>query len=79
MVGMDWIGLGQDRDSWQLLLNAVMNLRVPENAGNFLTSYQLVSFSRRTLLHGVSKVLEVGGSISNVGTYLPASHLSRLL
>jgi len=27
--GMDWIDLAQDRDSWQALLNAVMNLRIP--------------------------------------------------
>jgi hypothetical protein len=26
--GMDWIGLAQDRDRWQALLNAVMNLGV---------------------------------------------------
>jgi len=30
-----------------------MNLRVPWNAGNFLTSCKPVSFSRRTLHHGV--------------------------
>ena len=32
-----------------------MNLRVPWNARNFLTSCKPVSFSRRTLHHGVSK------------------------
>jgi len=25
----DWIGLAQDRDRWQKLVSAVMNLRVP--------------------------------------------------
>jgi hypothetical protein len=27
--GMDWIELAQDRDRWQTLVNAVMNLQVP--------------------------------------------------
>ena len=52
---MDWIGLVKDRDRWRTLVSAVMNLRVPWNAGNFLTSCKPVSFSRRTLHRGVSK------------------------
>jgi len=52
---LDWIELAQNRDRLQALVYAVMNLRVPQNAGSFLTSCKPVSFSRSTLLRGVSK------------------------
>jgi len=36
--GMDWIDLAQNRDRWQALVNAVMNIRVPYYAKDFWTS-----------------------------------------
>jgi hypothetical protein len=34
---VDWIHLAQDRDRCRALVNTVMKLRVPQNAGNFFT------------------------------------------
>jgi len=72
---MNWIGLAQDRDRWRTLVSAVMNLRVPCNAGNLLTSCKPVSFSRRTLHHGVSN----RGPCSLVGTLLGVAALFGIL
>ena len=49
MWSMAWIEPAQDRENSRDFINAVLNIRVLLNAVNFLTS-----FSRRTLLHGVS-------------------------
>jgi hypothetical protein len=35
---MDWIDMARDKDRWRALVNAVMNLRIPQNARNFLSS-----------------------------------------
>jgi hypothetical protein len=53
--GMDWIELAQDTDRLRALTIALIKHRVPQNARNFLTSREPVSFSIRSLLHEVSK------------------------
>jgi len=50
---MDLTDLVQDKDRGQAFMNAVMNLQVPYNAGNFLTSRNPLRFSK-TLLPGFS-------------------------
>ena len=47
---MEWIELAKDRDRWVALVNAVMKLRISQNARNFLTSRGPKSFSRTTVL-----------------------------
>jgi hypothetical protein len=49
--GVDWIDMAQDRDQWRAVLNTVMNLWVPYNAGKFLSSCKIGFFSRRAQLH----------------------------
>jgi hypothetical protein len=36
--GIDWMHLAKDRDTRRALANTIMNLRVPQKAGNFRTS-----------------------------------------
>jgi hypothetical protein len=54
-LGVDWIDLAQDRDTWRANLSEIMNIRASQNAGNFLTNSKQVSFARRNVLHGISK------------------------
>jgi hypothetical protein len=36
-LGMEWTDVAQDRDRWGAVVNAVMNFKGPQNAGNFLS------------------------------------------
>jgi len=64
-------------NGWRTLVSSVMNFRVPCNAGNFLTTCKPVSFSRRTLHHGVSKHIEyvTGNRSSRVSNCRSAENL----
>jgi len=42
--GVDCTHLAQDKDQWWTSVNTVMNLRVPQKAGTFLTSRGTISF-----------------------------------
>jgi hypothetical protein len=48
--GTDWIHLAQDRDHWLALVNTVINLQIPQNAGKFSSSCAIGSFSRKAQL-----------------------------
>jgi hypothetical protein len=51
---VDWIDLAQDRDQWRVLVNMAMNLRVPQNFGNILSSYTTGGFTTKAQLHEFS-------------------------
>ena len=83
-----WCG-GIGTGGGRVLVNAVMNLRVPQNAENLLTSWEQVSFWRWAPKHGVSinTMLQLQGSpippqcvlITNRGAVSPESRLRPVL
>jgi hypothetical protein len=44
--GMDWTDLAQDSDQWRAIVNTVINLRVAQNFGKFLSSCTTGDFLR---------------------------------
>jgi hypothetical protein len=51
---VDWIDLAQDRNWWRSLVNSVLNLRVPQNAGNLSSILTTGYLSSSAQLHKVS-------------------------
>jgi len=56
---MDLIDLSWYRDRWRAVVNAVVNLRVPWNAENFLACWGPDSFWGNILFHTVSQFVEI--------------------
>jgi hypothetical protein len=54
--GVDWIGLAQDRDKWRALVNLMMTLQVPYNAGKPLSGFSTGGLSSSAQFHRVSDV-----------------------
>jgi hypothetical protein len=51
---VDWIGLAKDRNRWRALVNSVLNLRVPWNAGKLSRGFTTGSLSSSVQLHIIS-------------------------
>jgi hypothetical protein len=51
---MDWIGLAKDRNRWRALVNSVLNLRVPRNAGKLSSGLTCSGLSSSVQFHRVS-------------------------
>jgi hypothetical protein len=49
--GVDWIGLAQDRNTWIAVVNSVMNIRVPQNAGKLTSGFTNGGLSSSAQLH----------------------------
>jgi hypothetical protein len=70
--GMDWIDMAQGRDQCRALVKTVMNLRVPENIGKFLSSCTTGGFSRRSELYEGTEFL-LAAEFQEFGTQLAHS------
>jgi hypothetical protein len=66
---VDWIGLVKDRNRWRALVNSVLNLRVPWNAGKLSNSLTSSGLSSSAQLHIVSQLVSEWKSEAGVADY----------
>jgi hypothetical protein len=52
--GVDWIGLVPDRNKWKTLVNSVMNLPVPKDAGKLSSGFTTGGLSSSARLNKLS-------------------------
>jgi hypothetical protein len=63
MENVDWIHMAQDGDQGRDLVNSVIKLQDPLNAGILSTRWATISFSRKTLLHGFRCIVTSAKSV----------------
>jgi hypothetical protein len=51
---VEWIGLAKDRNRWRAVVNSVLNLQVPRNAGKLSSGLTSSGLSVSVQLHIVS-------------------------
>jgi hypothetical protein len=51
---VDWICLAKDRNRWRALVNSILNLRAPLNAGKVSSAYTTDGLSIGAQLYSVS-------------------------
>jgi hypothetical protein len=64
---VDWIGLATDSNRWRTLVNSVLNLRVPWNAGKPSSDLASSGLSSSAQFHRVSYVVKKGARSSADG------------
>jgi hypothetical protein len=62
---VDWIGLAQDRNRWRSLMNSILNLRVPWNAGKLSSGLTSSGLSSSAQLHRVSQSVNFSNYIAS--------------
>jgi hypothetical protein len=67
---VDWIGLAKDRNRWRALVNSLLNLRVPWNAGKLSSGLTSSGLSSSVQIHIVSYLVTYqhmyGNAVSNL-------------
>jgi 3-phenylpropionate/cinnamic acid dioxygenase small subunit len=57
--GVNEINLAQDMDQWQIRVNMVIHLQVPDKVGSFFTTGTIITFLGSTLPHGLSELIVI--------------------